>query len=172
MQANDGEHWFVACVKPSHERVAARVLGNCGYECWVPLQRVRRKWSDRIKVVEQLVLPHMLFVRTDESGRIRSLKEVGQVSRYLYDHASKRPAIIPDGQLELFRKMVGQSSLPVGFTASELAPGDAVEIVDGPLAGNICELVNFNGAKRVAVRLDMLGAAMVELPLSSLRKLP
>lgn len=114
----------------------------------------------------------MLFVRTDESGRIRSLKEVGQVSRYLYDHASKRPAIIPDGQLELFRKMVGQSSLPVGFTASELAPGDSVEIVDGPLAGNVCELVNFNGAKRVAVRLDMLGAAMVELPLSSLRKLP
>ncbi len=170
MQTNEEEHWFVAYVRPSHERVAARTLSALGFVHWLPVQRVRRRWSDRFKIVEQLVLPHMIFVRADERGRIRSLKEVPQIPRYMFDRATGHAAFVPDAQMEVFRRMVEQSSAPVTVTEAPLAPGDMVEVINGPLAGSVCELVDFNGSKRIAVRLSMLGAALVEVPLADIRK--
>lgn len=170
MQADDEKHWFVAYVRPGQERVAARMLARLGIECYLPVQNVKRKWSDRIKVIEQLVLPHMIFVHTDEPGRIRSLKEVPQIPRYMFDRATKRSAIVPESQLQAFKAMVEHSSAPVTFVTAQLAPGDTVEIVEGPLKGNVCELVNFNGTKRIAVRIDMLGIALVEMNLDAVRK--
>lgn len=170
MQAKEGEHWFVAYVRPSHERVAARTLSARGFVCWLPVQRVRRRWSDRFKIVEQLVLPHMIFVRTDECGRIRSLKEVPQILRYMFDRGTGHAAFVPDAQMEVFARMVEQASTSVTVTDAPLAPGDMVEVTSGPLSGAVCELVDFNGVKRIAVRLNMLGAALVEVQLTDIRK--
>lgn len=45
-----------------------------------------------------------------------------------------------------------------------LAPGEQVRVIKGPLTGLEGELVTINGKSKVAVRLDMLGCAHVDMP--------
>lgn len=48
--------------------------------------------------------------------------------------------------------------------SSPLAPGEQVRVIKGPLTGLEGELVTINGKSKVAVRLDMLGCAHVDMP--------
>lgn len=49
--------------------------------------------------------------------------------------------------------------------------GDLVQVVKGPLKGLEGELVRFRGVTMVAVRIEMLGCAMVDIPASFVEKL-
>ena len=49
-------------------------------------------------------------------------------------------------------------------------PGDAVKVIKGPLAGLEGELITVNGKSKVAVRLDMLGCAHVDVPIGFVEK--
>ena len=69
-------HWYVSYVKSCREKSAARSLTALGVENFLPVSTVKRKWSDRIRLVERLLLPHMIFIRTNEIRRVELLKEV------------------------------------------------------------------------------------------------
>ena len=59
----------------------------------------------------------------------------------------------------------------VEVMTQEVAPGDHVRVISGPLKGIECELVRVNGKSCVAVHLGPVGTATMELPLSSLEKI-
>ena len=74
------------------------------------------------------------------------------------------PAVIPDEQMERFRFMLDYSEEAIEVCSSPLAPGEQVRVIKGPLAGLEGELVTIDGKSKVAVRLDMLGCAHVDMP--------
>ena len=76
-----------------------------------------------------------------------------------------RPAVIPEEQMERFRFMLDYSPEAVEICSTPLAAGDAVKVIKGPLAGLEGELVMIGGKSKVAVRLDMLGCAHVDMPI-------
>jgi len=45
-----------------------------------------------------------------------------------------------------------------------LARGKKVRVIKGPLTGLVGELVALDGKNKIAVRLDMLGCACVDMP--------
>ena len=47
---------------------------------------------------------------------------------------------------------------------SPLARGKKVRVIKGPLTGLVGELVALDGKNKIAVRLDMLGCACVDMP--------
>ena len=92
------------------------------------------------------------------------------VNRYMVLRGESAPAVIPDEQMAQFRFMLDYSQEAVEMCSAPLAPGDAVKVIKGPLAGLEGELVILNGKSKVAVRLDKLGYAHVDMPVGFVEK--
>lgn len=75
------------------------------------------------------------------------------------------PAVIPDEQMARFRFMLDYSEEAICMNSSPLARGEKVRVVKGPLTGLVGELVNVDGKSKIAVRLNMLGCACVNMPI-------
>lgn len=161
--------WLVAYVQSCLEKKTAQRLAAMGIECYLPVQSEIRQWSDRRKRVDCLVIPMMIFVHVTPQERPLPLS-LQAVSRYMVLRGESTPAVIPDEQMDRFRFMLDYSPEAVGMCSAPLAPGDAVKVIKGPLAGLEGELITVNGKSKVAVRLDMLGCAHVDVPIGFVEK--
>lgn len=159
----------MAYVQSCLEKKTAQRLAAMGIECYLPVQSEIRQWSDRRKRVERLVIPMMIFVHVTPQERPLPLS-LQAVSRYMVLRGESTPAVIPDEQMDRFRFMLDYSPEAVEMCSAPLAPGDAVKVIKGPLAGLEGELITVNGKSKVAVRLDMLGCAHVDVPIGFVEK--
>ena len=159
----------MAYVQSCLEKKTAQRLAAMGIECYLPVQSEIRQWSDRRKRVERLVIPMMIFVHVTPQERPLPLS-LQAVSRYMVLRGESTPAVIPDEQMDRFRFMLDYSPEAVEMCSAPLAPGDAVKVIKGPLAGLEGELITVNGKSKVAVRLDMLGCAHVDVHIGFIEK--
>lgn len=162
--------WLVVCVQSNREKKTYERLKALGYDSFLPLQEETHRWSDRSKKVQRVVIPMVVFVRISPSERIPVLR-LPSVSRFMVLRGESTPAIIPDAQMERFRFMLDYSPEAVEICSTPLAAGDAVKVIKGPLAGLEGELVMIGGKSKVAVRLDMLGCAHVDMPIGYVEKI-
>lgn len=167
--ASAPRQWLVAYVQSCLEKKTAQRLAAMGIECYLPVQSEMRQWSDRRKRVDRLIIPMMIFVHVTPQERPLPLT-LQAVSRYMVLRGESTPAVIPDRQMEQFRFMLDYSPEAVELCSTPLAPGDAVRVIKGPLAGLEGELVTVNGKRKVAVRLEMLGCAHVDIPVGFVEK--
>ncbi|MDP9169339.1 MAG: UpxY family transcription antiterminator [Acidobacteriota bacterium] len=125
-----GEHWFAIAVVPRKEKIAAKTLRLKGYVDFLPLYSMKRKWSDRIKLVELPLFPGYLFCRFDPALRLPILK-VPSVLSILGLGSTPEP--IPDREIEALQTVckAGVQALPCPY----LYAGAKVRINEGPLAG-------------------------------------
>ena len=171
MTQDNGLHWYVAFVRTCCERKAAETLASEGVETYLPIQKEIRQWSDRKKVVDRLVLPHMLFVRCAFHDRVRILELCPYLSRYMSNRGPYNPVVVPDIQLETFRCMVERGGRQVCAGEEPLAPGDKVRITSGPLTGLECELVKVGESRCIAVRLGGIFTARMDLERETIEKI-
>ena len=169
-------HWFIAFVGNNQEKSAAHRLEGMGYEVYLPVQEVISVWKDgRRKLRERIVLPNLLFVRLTELER-KEVVALPFVKRFMVDRAGETDAynrhplaVIPDGQMERFKFMLGQNELEVSMEPLTLKIGDAVRIIRGSLVGLEGHVYQSNAGKSyVAVKLDFLGCAIAEVALSDI----
>lgn len=166
---SSARQWLVAYVQSCLEKKTAERLTAMGVECYLPVQTEIRQWSDRRKKVQHLVIPMMIFVHVTPKERPLPLT-LQAVSRYMVLRGESTPAVIPDEQMERFRFMLDYSPEAVELCSTPLAAGDAVKVIKGPLAGLEGELITVGGKSKVAVRLDMLGCAQVDMPIGFVEK--
>ena len=172
MTNDDGKaHWFVAYVRSCCEKKCAQMLAEYGYECYLPVQKEWRQWSDRRKLVDKPLLPRMIFVHCTRPERVKSMELVPYLSGYITLDGPYTPAIVRDDDMERFRRFVECSGRSVTITRETLAPGDRVRVMDGPLEGIECELVSVSGTRCLATKVGLLGNAYVELTRESLKKI-
>lgn len=74
-----------------------------GLEAYCPLNRVRRKWSDRVKWIEEPLFKSYVFVRIPEDEQT-SVRMVNGVVNFVYWLG--RPAVIKDLEIETIRKFL------------------------------------------------------------------
>jgi transcription antitermination factor NusG len=163
--------WFVAYVKSCHEKRVASTLEAMNVEYYLPIQQVRRKWSDRVKIIERMVLPRIIFVRTTLNDRVELLDKVSSMVGYMTSHGAYTPVVVPDRQLELFRFMVEKSDENVLIETGPLYPGDHVRVKEGPLEGLECNLVEVGGRRCIAVALGPIGSAVIDIAQDKLEKI-
>lgn len=166
----DGLHWFVGHVLPHHERKVADELRERGVECFLPMQKVTRKWSDRIKHIDQLVLPRMIFVHSTEPVRNQVLREIPALRSFMSKGGPFNPVIVPDRQMKDFIYMISNAEDVVAVSQETWLPGDHVKIVAGPLKGLECELVEVQEHQCVAIRLNSIGSAYMKIEQNMIQK--
>lgn len=157
--------WLALYTRMHHEKKVRDRLTDRGIECFLPIQTVVRQWSDRKKKVDKVLISMMIFVHVDAREQSQVL-QVPSVMRYMVLRGEHGPAVIPKRQMEYFRFMVDQSDVDVSFSAECLQPGQKVRVIKGPLMGLVGELVTVGGKSSVAIRVEMLGCALVEVTLS------
>jgi transcription antitermination factor NusG len=143
--------WVALVVKPRAERRVQAGLGNAGLETFVPWHGVRRRWSDRIKVIEQNLFPGYIFCRSTFAERLRVMAQPGVEWVVSFNHT---PALIPDDEIIALRRTVA-SGLPLGPWPF-LKDGQRVRIERGVLAGIEGTLMRDSSAWRVAVSVIAL----------------
>ena len=156
------KRWLAAYVKMHHEKKVRDRLKTMGINHFLPVQEEVRQWSDRKKKVERVLIPMMIFVYVDSSEQ-RQVIELPSVLRYLVLRGERVPAVIPDNQMERFQFMVDHSDSPVQFDSQDLKPGTKVRVIKGSMSGLEGELVTVDGKHTIAIRIQQLGCATVEV---------
>ncbi|MFV0587871.1 UpxY family transcription antiterminator [Bacteroides reticulotermitis] len=160
------KHWYVAYVRMHHEKKVSERLEKMGIENFVPIQQELHQWSDRRKLIDKVILPMMVFVYADPKERTEVLT-IPTVSRFMVMRGESTPAIIPDEQMARFRFMLDYSEESVSMADVPLVHGEEVRVIKGPLKGLVGEFVTEGGKSKIAIRLNMLGCACVDIPVGS-----
>ena len=151
MRENSESPWVALVVRPRAERRVQKGLANLGLETFVAWHGVRRRWADRVKVLEQNVLPGYVFCHSSFSERLAVLHQTGVERVVSFDRS---PALIPDAEIAALRRAV-ESELPLGPWPF-LKAGQRVRIEKGVLAGIEGTLARESAGWRVVVSVSAL----------------
>jgi transcription antitermination factor NusG len=155
-------HWHAVYVHSRAEKKVHVELTIKGVESFLPLQRKLRQWSDRKKWVEIPLISGYVFVHITRKHYDLVL-QTDNVMQYV--RFEGKAAVIRDQDIEILKRMLGQSDLDIEITMEELQPGMQVEIIAGPMMGVKGELISFRGKNKVALRIPPLGfTVLVESP--------
>jgi transcription antitermination factor NusG len=144
--------WYAIRTTARWEVLASDELSRRGIETYLPLCRVKHRWSDRVKIVEQPLFSGYLFGRFPLADRIRVLEAPGV--RQIVGIGGA-PAPIAAAEIDNLRTLVAANPLLVPWPY--LHAGQKVRIVRGPLAGVEGFVVRAEkSALRVVVSVDLL----------------
>ena len=148
--------WFAIHVRSRCEFQTHRDLSVRGFESFLPLHKVRRKWSDRIKMLDMPLFPGYLFSRFDPDNRLAIMKLPG-VAHIV--GVGQKPAPVDDSEIASIQRLVN-SKVPV-VPWPYLHAGQRVTIDHGPLAGVEGIVVRAeDGKPRVVVSVTLLHRAV------------
>lgn len=162
MSKETNKRWLAAYVKMHHEKKLRDRLNSLGIDNFLPVQTEVRQWSDRKKKIERVLIPMMIFVRVNPEEQ-KTVIAQPSVLHYLVLRGERTPTEIPKYQMDQFRFMVDNSENPVNFSSSDLQPGQKIRVIKGPLMGLEGELVTVDGKSNIAIRINQLGCAAVEM---------
>jgi transcription antitermination factor NusG len=169
MKQDNQTHWYAVYTAPRAEKKVSERFAEAEIEHYLPLRKVKRRWSDRIKEVEMPVINGYIFVRIQQHDFLKVTKVYGALS---FVREGGIPAPIPDIQMEQLKRMVEQAEEPVEFTRESYEHGESITIIKGPLQGLMGELIEMKGHFRVAIRLECFGCALTTVPISFIERAP
>ncbi len=162
-----GISWYaVRTFSRAEKQVVERLRGK-GVEAYVPLRVEKRKWSDRIKVVETPLITCYVFVRVASGRMIDVLRTQGVVG---YVREGSVPVVIPDRQMNDFIRSVDSVPHSVDFTTSKIKVGEPIIVTRGPLSGMKGEMIEYANGHKLIIRLNSIGCATVEIDVENIER--
>lgn len=148
--------WYAVYTRPRWEKKVNNLLLTKGVESYCPLNKVRRKWSDRIKVVEEPLFKSYVFVKIADEHRTEVRMTDGVINFVYWDG---KPAIIKEKEIQTIRRFLDEYE-NVELLKMDLKPDQRVRVAAGPLMdqeGKIIEIKN----KVAKVAIDSLGYILI-----------
>ena len=149
------KNWVAVYTKPRHEKAVAFELQKKGYEIYLPLLRVRKKWSDRKKWVEFPFFKSYLFAKTFKKDIGSLVSTVGLVRVIKF---GENIAIVKDSSINSIKLMLNGGYNPT--STDYFIKGDPVSVKSGPLKGLTGEVVRIDNHNRLLVRIDAIKHAI------------
>ncbi|MEO5684437.1 MAG: UpxY family transcription antiterminator [Chitinophagaceae bacterium] len=152
----DKRRWLAVYTKPRWEKKIDRQLSDMGMECYCPLNKVHKKWSDRIKLVEEPLFKSYVFVHVNAAEE----KEVRLVTGVLnFVYWLGKPAVIKQIEIERIKRFLNQY-YDVSAEPLQLQPNDKVTVIAGALMEKQGRVIRKLGNK-VEVEIESLGYKLV-----------
>jgi transcription antitermination factor NusG len=148
--------WYAIYTKPRWEKKVMRLLEEKGIENYCPLNRVQRKWSDRVKVVEEPLFKSYVFVRVTEDEKT-PVRMTGGVVNYVYWQG--KPAIIKDREIETIMRFLREYEHVVAEPLP-VSENDKIVVTDGVLMDVEGKVLKVMG-KKVQVLLECIRYKLV-----------
>lgn len=148
--------WLAVYTRPRWEKKVNQLLLEKGLESYCPLNKVRRKWSDRYKVVEEPLFKSYVFVKVSEQDRTNVRMTTGAINFVYWDG---KPAIVKEKEIMAIRRFLDEyenvEARPVNLKINQ-----RVRVTNGTLMDHEGKIVGIQH-KTVKVAIDSLGYILV-----------
>jgi transcriptional antiterminator RfaH len=151
-------HWFALMVRPRTEKMVAQSLRRKGIEAYVPVLTKYQYYTRKVKKVELPLIRGYVLVPLILADYIKAL-DTEHVCGFIKHN--KAPAIIPDEQIELIRRVEGTGKCADAVPVEQLEPGAHLEVIGGDLTGMSGRLVRLKGKDFVSVELIYMDTALI-----------
>ena len=131
MAAPTSKKWYAVYTRPRWEKKVHKLLEEKGIDTYCPLNKVHRKWSDRIKVVDEPLFKSYVFVKVSEDEKTQVRMTEGVVN---FIYWLGKPAIIKEKEIETIKKFLNDHH-DVEVRALEVKEGKKVMVQSGILMG-------------------------------------
>lgn len=161
--------WYACYTRARHEKLVDRLLGERGFETFLPLMPRVSEWKDRKKVVEWPLFPSYVFGRFSQADMTRVLSTPGVAALV---RSNGRPAPIADDELRNVRRLVQVLSTGAGEPEHRpyIAEGEWVEVTGGPFQGLRGVVVQQRNRRRVLIGIKAIGQGLeVDIDTKALR---
>ncbi|HYD92727.1 MAG TPA: UpxY family transcription antiterminator [Flavobacterium sp.] len=148
--------WYAVYTKPRWEKKVHSLLIEKGLVSYCPLNKVRKQWSDRVKVVEEPLFKSYVFVQVQEVNLL-PVRMISGVLNFVYWNG--KPAVIKEEEIDTIRKFLNEYE-DVEVKPANLQANQAVMVKRGLLmnnTGRIRRLMN----NKVEVVIESLGYTLV-----------
>ena len=144
--------WYAVYTKPRWEKKIDGMFAERGISSYCPLNKVRRKWSDRFKVVEEPLFKSYVFVHIREK-EMSAVRQVSGVINFVY--WNNKPATIKDEEVDQIKRFLNEYQ-DVQVVPMEIKPQSKVLITKGIMMNKEAEVVQVR-SKMVEVIIECLG---------------
>jgi transcription antitermination factor NusG len=148
--------WLAVYTKPRWEKKVNKLLQEKGVESYCPLNKIRRKWSDRIKTVEEPLFKSYVFVKVNELDRT-SVRMTNGVINFVYWDG--KPAVIKEKEINAIRRFLDEYE-NVEVRPMDLKVNQRVVITGGPLMDQEGKIIALR-SKIAKVAIDSLGYILI-----------
>lgn len=167
--------WYAIYTRANNEKKLFYNLQEKNIECYLPLRKVMKVWSDRKKWVEEPLFKCYIFVKVSYKEFFQVLNTSGAIC---YVSFGGQAQSIPESQINHIKTFLSQGDREITLTHERIQKGILVEVLCGSLKGIKGEVVNIHGHTRLLIRIDSLNCSLyaniskdeVKLPEKSLSK--
>jgi len=148
--------WLAIYTRPRWEKKVNQLLTEKGFESYCPLNKVKRKWSDRIKVVEEPLFKSYVFVKVAEKERTEVRMTSGAIN---FVYWNGKPAVIKEKEINAIRRFLNEYAY-VEARPMDVQLNQRVRIINGTLMdkeGKVLELRH----KTAKIAIESLGYILV-----------
>jgi len=144
------KNWYVLYTSPRFEKRVKEQLEWNGTECYLPLHRCPRVWSDRVKLVDIPLFSSYIFVLC-KPYEVMPLIRLSGVVRVVFNNG--RPAIIRPSEIDAIKQFLEEAKEKV------LCTGDEVEILTGSMKRKYGRIVKIK-KKYAVLHIEQLAATV------------
>jgi len=148
--------WLAVYTRPRWEKKVHQLLMAKGLESYCPLNKIRRKWSDRIKIVEEPLFKSYVFVKVNDEDRTAVRMTDGAIN---FVYWQGKPALIREKEIATIKRFLNEYE-NVEVQPMDLHPDQHVRITTGPLMDHEGKILSIRH-KTVKVAIDSLGYILV-----------
>lgn len=152
-----GYFWAVVYTRSRAEKQLQQLVSQQNVECYLPLQKRLRQWSDRKKWVEEPLFRSYLFVRISEKEYFKVLNTPGAVK---YVSFGGEIATVREEEVSLIKGLLA-AGVEIEVLEHFLPVGTQVQFKAGGLVGLRGELLTYKNKQQVVVRLDSIQHALM-----------
>ena len=148
-------NWYAVQTQPNRENLAVFHLERQGFDVWLPCYERMIRHARLLKRTRRPLFPGYLFINLDlETARWRSINGTIGVKNIV--SCGRTPSVVDS---EFIKALKASESLDgfVDTSNDDLKLGQEVEILSGPMAGQIGRLLSLDAGNRVTVLFQMLG---------------
>ena len=147
--------WIAVYTKPRHEKMTYKYLCEKNIKTYLPLIKVKRKWSDRYQWIEKPMFKSYIFVYAEKNEFLNIVQTYG------VHHIIKfGDEIVPihESEIEGIRQLIegGFNPEPTDY----FVVGDEVEIIGGPLKGMIGQVSRIKRQDYFILKIDAIQHAI------------
>lgn len=148
--------WLAIYTRPRWEKKVNQLLTEKGFESYCPLNKVRRKWSDRVKIVEEPLFKSYVFVKATDEDRTEVRMTTGAIN---FVYWNGKPAVIREKEITAIKRFLNEYE-NVEARPVDVKVNQRVRITNGSFMDQEGKVLDIKH-KLVKVAIDSLGYILV-----------
>lgn len=154
--------WYLLYTRPRQEARVAKEMADKNIQIYLPYTTVRRRWTDRIKVLEVPLFPSYVFVHLTNMHEFYYGSNLESACSYV--RFGNEVARVSDAAVDAVRT-IAKAGDNLEVSSERFTPGQQMTIKEGPLCGLNCEVIQYKGKDKILVRVHMLQRSiMADMP--------